>query len=97
MFGEATVAVVEIADYVLWPQHIHGDEQLKQALLASGDEQLVELEVDGVRGLWKRMEQGKNPRPTDGLKALDKARDHWHGLFRDRKGELVEIRLVGLR
>jgi hypothetical protein len=89
--------MVEIADYVLWPKHIHGNEQLKQSLLTLKGEQLVELEVDGVRGLWTRMAQGKNPRPTEGLKALGKARDHWHTLFRDRKGDLVEISLVGSR
>ena len=86
---------IEVRDYALWPKHVHGDEALRERLLALAEEELVELEVDGVRGTWKRMAQGKNRSPTPGLKALGTARGHWHELFRKRRGELVAIEFVG--
>ena len=42
---------------------------------------------------WKKMDEGKDGRPTPGVKAVGKARDHWHALQEDR-GELVTIRDV---
>jgi hypothetical protein len=85
------MSVVEIRDHALWIKHIHGNEPLKDALLELGGGELVELEVAGFRGMWKKMDDGKDGRPTPGVKALGKARDHWHGLQSDR-GELVTIR-----
>ena len=89
------MAVVEVRDYSLWPKHIHGDEKLRETLLGLAEEGLVELKVDGVRGTWKRMAQGKNPEPTPGLRALGAAKAHWHALFRERRGELVPIEFIG--
>ena len=39
------------------------------------------------------MDDGKDGRPTPGVKAVGKARDHWHAVQEDR-GELVTIRDV---
>jgi hypothetical protein len=87
----ADMAYVEVRDYALWPKHIHGDDELKTNLLRLHQGQLIELEVDGFCGVWKRMKQGKNPKPTEGLKAIGNAREHWHQLFRKRPGDLVPI------
>jgi hypothetical protein len=84
------MSVVEIRDYALWPKHIHQNELLKEKLLTLVAGELVELEVDGFRGMWKKMEDGKDGRPTPGIKALGKAKAHWHGL-QDQRGELVSI------
>jgi hypothetical protein len=37
------------------------------------------------------MEDAKTGAPTPGLKAIGIARNHWHGLFRDQRGAVVEI------
>jgi hypothetical protein len=91
-FRGVFVSVVEARDYVLWPKHIHGNPSLRDELLALEAGALVKLTVDGVVGTWVKMEDGKNGEPTPGLKALGEARKHWHQLFRERRGAVVEIR-----
>jgi hypothetical protein len=85
------MSVVEIRDYALWPKHIHQNEALKEKLLDLAAADLIELEVKGFRGMWKKMDDGKDGRPTPGIKALGKAKEHWHSL-QDQRGELVSIR-----
>lgn len=84
------MAKVEIRDHALWAKHIHGDEGLRRTIegLAAGE--LVELTVDGFSGTWRKMDDGKDGRPTPGIRALLSAKKHWHGLQAHR-GELVEI------
>ena len=84
------MSYVEIRDFALWPKHIHGNDELRDRILSLDAGTLIELEVDGFRGMWKKMDDGKDGRPTPGIKALGKAREHWHGL-QDRRGELVRI------
>jgi len=91
-FHRVRMSVVEARDYVLWPKHIHGNPRLRNELLALAAGALVTLEVDDVTGTWVKMEDGKDGTPTPGLKALGVARDHWHGLFRARRGAVVAIR-----
>lgn len=86
------MSVVEVRDYVLWPKHIHGNASLRDELLALGAGALVKLVVDGFEGTWVKMDDGKTGAPTPGLKALGSAREHWHGLFRKRRGAVVEVR-----
>ncbi|MGI9271205.1 MAG: hypothetical protein ACR2QT_05475 [Woeseiaceae bacterium] len=85
------MSMVEVRDHALWIKHIHGNEPLKERLLALPSGALVELQVSGFRGMWKKMDDGKDGRPTAGIKALGKARDQWHALQTDR-GELVTIK-----
>ena len=85
------MSLVEIRDHALWIKHIHENEPLREKLLALAGGSVVELEVNGFRGMWKKMDDGKDGRPTPGIKALGKARNHWHGLQKER-GELVSIR-----
>ena len=93
-FSEDTdMGMVEIRDHALWVKHIHENEPLKEKLSALPAGSLVELEVNGLKGTWKKMDDGKDGRPTPGVKAVGKARDHWHALQEDR-GELVTIRDV---
>lgn len=85
------MSVIEIRDYALWPKHIHGNDELKEKIIAMKEGELIELEVEGFRGMWKKMDDGKDGRPTPGIKALGKAKDHWHAL-QDQRGELVSIK-----
>ena len=87
------MSMVEIRDHAIWIKHIHENEPLKERLLLLPAGALIELEVGGLRGMWKKMDDGKDGRPTPGIKALGKARDRWHALQADR-GELVTIREI---
>jgi len=85
------MSMVEVRDHALWIKHIHGNEPLKERLQELQAGTLIELQVSGYRGMWKKMDDGKDGRPTPGIKALGKARDQWHALQADR-GELVTIK-----
>ncbi len=87
------MSLVEIRDHALWIKHIHKNEPLKEVLmnLPAGD--LIELKVDGFQGMWKKMDDGKDGRPTAGIKGLGNARDRWHEL-QDKRGDLVSVEFV---
>ena len=85
------MSIVEIRDHALWIKHIHGNETLKEKLLGLQAGELIQLEVDGQVGTWKKMDDGKDGRPSFGIKALAKAREHWHSLQVSR-GEMVSIK-----
>jgi hypothetical protein len=78
------MAIVEVRDYALWAKHIHDDEALKSKLIDLSARDLIELEVDGFRGIWKKMDDGNDGRPTPGIKVIGKVRGHWHGLQKQR-------------
>jgi|GEM_PF-1416004 len=84
------MSYVEIRDHALWLKHIHGNEPLKAELESLAGGELVELEINDFRGMWKKMDDGKDGRPTQGIKAIAKAREHWHGL-QSQRGELATI------
>ena len=87
-----SMSVVEARDYVLWAKHVHGNASLRDELLALQAGAVINLMVDGVPGTWVKMDDAKTGDPTPGLKALGNAREHWHRLFRERRGAVVEIR-----
>lgn len=88
-----TMSVVEIRDHAIWIKHIHGNETLKDRLMELDAGELVTLNVHGYEGIWKKMDDGKDGRPTPGIKALGNAKVHWHDL-QDSRGEMVEINEV---
>ncbi len=85
------MSLVEIRDYALWGKHIYGNEELKNELLEMKAGELIELEIDGFKGMWLKMSDGKDGRPTPGIKGIGEARKHWHSL-QDKRGKLVSIK-----
>jgi hypothetical protein len=84
------LSIVEVRDHALWVKHIHGNESLKEKILSLSQGELIKLVVDGCEGTWVKMEDGKDGRPTQGLKGVGIAREKWHEL-NDRRGSLVSI------
>jgi hypothetical protein len=89
------VALVEVKDFVLWPKHIHGDAAMRDRLLALAAGEIAHLIVHDFAGAWVRMENSKTGAPMPGLKPVGPARARWHDLYRERRGDLVEIREPG--
>ena len=85
------MSIVEIRDYALWAKHIYGNEDLKNEILEMEAGDIIELKVDGKKGMWSKMSDGKDGRPTPGMKAIGEARAHWHSL-QDKRGKLVSIK-----
>jgi hypothetical protein len=86
---ENVMAKVEVRDHAMWIKHIHGDVALADRLLAMSAGSLIALNVDGVSGHWRKMDDGKDGRATPGLRAIGPAREHWHAI-QDRRGSLVD-------
>lgn len=87
------MATVTIRDDAIWIGHIEGGANLQERLrgLRAGD--VVALEVDGVVGTWERMRDGRDGRPTLGIKPISSTKAVWAEM-RQKTGQSVPIREV---
>jgi hypothetical protein len=86
-----TLAQVEIRDFCVWAGHIHGDKELRDAILGLDAGSVIKLKIDGQVGSFLKMNNDPHGRPTDGLRPLGATKAWWAKLYRDKDGELVEI------
>lgn len=84
---------VKIADNSIWLRHIEQDVPLRERLSALKPGEFIDLEVAGIVGRWERMKDGKDGRPTDGIKPIESMKDVWIKMQRER-GRTVEVRQV---
>lgn len=89
------MASVTVNDVTIWVKHIHGDTQLKESLEALPAGQTVRLRIDGVLGAWCKMADGRDGRPTRGIRPLGEASDHWQRLYRENRKKVVAIEMDG--
>ena len=54
------MSFVEIRDHALGVKHIHDNEPLIIKVLALKAGELIELRVDGYRGMWQKMDDGED-------------------------------------
>lgn len=87
------MATVKIRDDAIWVGHIEGGLALQRRIRTLHPGESVDLEVDGVIGKWERMKDGRDGRPTYGIKPISKMREVWSRL-RPQVGRIVEIREV---
>ena len=87
------MATVTINDDAIWIGHVQGDKALQQLRrnLRAGD--VLDLEVDGVVGTWERMRDGRDGRPTLGIKPISHMKQVWAEMRRNT-GRIVHIREV---
>jgi hypothetical protein len=87
------MATVTIRDDAIWISHIEGSSSLQARLrgLSAGD--VVDLEVDGIVGTWERMRDGRDGRPTPGIKPISYMKTVWAEMRR-KTGRTVPIREV---
>ena len=88
------MAYVAVRDHALWIAHIYGDSQLVERLMRVPSGEFVALKVDGIAGRWEKMADGKDGRPTNGLKPLAEAKRDWHALL-EQRGREVDIAWAG--
>ena len=86
------MATTTISDYVIWAKHIHDDPELVERIRCMWAGQTIRLEVDGVGGVWRRMDDGKDGRATLGVRPLGAAQEVWRELYRRRRGETVSLK-----
>jgi hypothetical protein len=77
---------IQVRDDSLWPQHVFGDEALKQALLDLAPLTVISLRINGEIGEYVKMKA-----PGMGLRPIGPAKERWRALYHAHKGELVGI------
>lgn len=86
-------AETAVKDVVVWTKHVHGDRRITTRLQSLKGGEDLELLVDGVRGLWRKMADGVDGRPTSGLRPVGRMQEFWKELYASRRGETVVIEL----
>ncbi len=90
-----TEGTVEVRDHVLWISHVAGDPLLREWLEAVPAGAVLDLNVDGVAGVWRRIADGTDGRSSPGFKPVSEPiRSHWHKLQTSR-GTHVSFRVDG--
>jgi hypothetical protein len=84
---------LEICDDAIWATQIEGSKALTQKILSLAQGEVVELEIDGIVGRWEKMRDGKDGRPTSGIKPIGPMKEIWKR-FQSRRGAVVEVREV---
>lgn len=85
------MSFVEILDHALWVEHIHGNQALQERIRALQVGELIELKVNGVRGMWQRISKCQNAQEIPGIEALGEARSKWHELRSERQGGITTV------
>jgi hypothetical protein len=88
------MATTIVSDYVIWAKHVHDDPELVQRIGSMWAGETIQLEVDGVRGTWRKMDDGADGRPTPGIRPIGSAAEVWRYLFRRRRGEVVALTVI---
>lgn len=83
-------------DDAIWLKHVNADPNTIALLhqLKAGTK--LKIEIEGVRGDWVRMADGKDGRPTLGLKPVGETLDFWKSM-KKRRGERIGFRIVDPR
>ena len=82
---------VEVRDHVLWAKHIHGNQALREEILALGAGAVIRLEVDGHIGSWVKMENGAKGVSTNGIRPVGATKRWWSEVYAGKRGDLVGI------
>jgi hypothetical protein len=83
-------------DDAIWLKHVDAQPDLSALLYQLRAGTRIRLEIDGVAGDWEKMAEGKDKRPTQGLKPVGQTRDFWKAM-RTRRGERMRFRVVDPR
>jgi hypothetical protein len=86
------MARTAVRDVVIWVKHIHGEDVSRRVLDLQGGETL-DLVVDGIRGAWRKMDDGRDGRPTMGIRPIGRMQDFWRELYSSRRGDVVSLEL----
>ncbi len=83
-------------DDAIWLKNVNADPQTKALLsqLAAGTR--LKIEIEGVKGDWERMANGRDGRPTYGLKPVGETLLYWKTM-KSRRGELLNFRIIDPR
>ncbi|MGL5362147.1 MAG: hypothetical protein ACRDBH_04660 [Bosea sp. (in: a-proteobacteria)] len=90
---ERSMGRMEIRDHAVWMKHIEGDPAIVERLLQLPQNAPIALQVDGKPVLFRKMRDGSDGRPTQGIRPDESFKDYWNTLFQQRRGEIVQLTL----
>lgn len=82
--------LIEITDDVIWAKHLRCSPALYSAVTKLGDEETINLSVNGIVGKWAKMRTGSDGRPTFGIKPVGAMATVWKRL-QEKRGEKVRV------
>ena len=88
------MATTTVSDYVIWAKQVHDDGDIAERILGLAPGETIHLVVDGVRGVWRKMDDGKDGRPTRGIRPLGRTHEYWRSLYQSRRGEVVTLEIA---
>ncbi len=83
-------------DDAIWLKNVNADHNTVALLKQLPAGTRLKLEIEGVRGDWERMADGKDGRPTYGLKPVAKTAEEWKAM-KSRRGEFLTFKVVDPR
>ena len=86
------MATMIIRDDALWAKHIEGDPELARRISALAEGERILLAIEGRPLRFRKMRDGTDGRPTDGLRPDDASLPDWRD-FQERRGERVRVEL----
>lgn len=80
-------------DDAIWLKHVKADANAMALLRQVPAGTPLILQIEGVTGDWVRMADGKDGRPTLGLKPVGKTVAFWNSM-KSRRGEYLDFKIV---
>jgi hypothetical protein len=88
------MGTVKVNDDAIWLKNVESDRALADRIKAMRPGDVLDLEVDGIVGRWERMRDGRDGRPTLGIKPIAGMRQVWARLRHQRRNAVVAVREV---
>jgi len=79
-----------VSDHTIWFKHIP-NKAIADRLMALEPNAPVRLQIEGKPALFRKMRDGVDGRPTPGIRPDDTFKDFWNAIFRERRGETIEV------
>ncbi len=83
-------------DDVIWLKNVNADSNTIALLRQLPASTRLKLDIEGHRGDWERMANGKDGRPTLGLRPIGSTLDFWKAM-KARRGDHLEFKIVDPR
>ena len=88
------MASTVVNDRVVWAKNVSGAPKLVDRILKMQEKETIALVIDGIPGIWEKMANGRDGRPTPGIKPVGTMKPVWGRLFDESRGVEVTIDFV---
>jgi hypothetical protein len=83
-------------DDAIWLKTVTADQATVSYLRELPPGGRIRLAIEGTPGDWEKMADGRDGRPTFGLKPIGRTREYWKTL-RGRRGKLLDFKVLDPR